>query len=134
LPISPEKKRKRDTFEKSEGLRKARKRIEADENKSKAALRARGVAAHKAEKARKLVVQELRANGRIVPFNVALPIRDLEKEPTQGELDSLLLNSSLIQALNGLLSDEEDIPIDLDLAEDKIEIRLERIQEENVIP
>jgi hypothetical protein len=50
------KKRKRDVFKKSEAIRKARKRIKTDKNKSKNALHVRGVTAYKAKKARKLTV------------------------------------------------------------------------------
>ncbi len=111
VDVTREKKRKRDAFEKSEAIRKAQKHIEVDKNKSKNVLHVRGVRARKEEKARKLTIQQLRANGEIVPFNMALLIRDPEKDPTQADLDSLLLNPSEDDScmnLDGLDPDSSD--------------------------
>jgi hypothetical protein len=124
-----EKKRKRDDFENSEAIRKARKRITAYENKAKKELTARGVVARKEEKARKAAVAELAARGEIIPFHLAIPIREPDKNPTQEEREALIAHPSLQQALNELLKDQDDISSDPILAEDRLEIRLEYIEE-----
>ena len=67
MSVAREKKRKRDVEEKEIAIRKAEKHIKTTVNKAKKALTAKGVAARKEERARKLAVQELEAKGELVP-------------------------------------------------------------------
>ena len=94
---------------------------------------ARGVAAWKEEKARKLAVQELEAKGEPVPDALRVPIRDPEKNPIAEEREALLPHPSLIQAL-GDLQPHQDIPIDPNLLEDDPEFILEPAQEIVEVP
>ena len=128
-----EKKRKRDELEKSEAIRLTRKRIQTYQNKAWRALKARGAAARREEKARKATVDRLLKNGELVPLHLLTPIREPDKDPTDEERDNLLLHPSLTQALNALLPPGEDIPIDPNLEENEPEIRLVPIEEEDPI-
>ena len=56
VSVTREKKRKRQEFEKTEAIRLARKRITTYENKAKNTLKAKGITAHKEERARKATV------------------------------------------------------------------------------
>ncbi len=56
MSVTREKKRKRQEFEKTEAIRLARKRITTYENKAKNTLKAKGITAHKEERARKATV------------------------------------------------------------------------------
>ncbi len=128
-----EKKRKRDELEKSEAIRLARKRIQTYQNKAWRALKARGAAARREEKARKATVDGLLKNGELVPLHLLTPIREPDKDPTDEERDNLLPHPSLTQALNALLPPREDIPIDPNLEENEPEIRLVPMEEEDPI-
>ena len=133
VSVAREKKRKRDVEEKERAIRKAEKRIKTAVNKAKKALTARGVAAWKEEKARKLAVQELEAKGEPVPDALRVPIRDPEKNPIAEEREALLPHPSLIQAL-GNLQPHQDIPIDPNLLEDDPEFILKPAQEIVEVP
>jgi len=133
VSVVREKKRKRDEFEKSEAIRLARKRIQTYKNKAWRALKTRGAAARREEKARKATVAQLLANGDLVPFHLLDPIREPDKNPTEEERESLIPHLSLIQALNELLPSGEDIPIDPNLEENEPEIRLVPMEEEDPI-
>jgi hypothetical protein len=112
----------REQNEKNEAIRKAEKAITTQVNKAKKELYTRGVAARKAEKARKVSVWELTTKGELIPEELTIPIRDPEKDPTKEEKEALKPHPSLVQALNELRPLDD---IDLDSEEDEVDIQLE---------
>ncbi len=133
VSVVREKMRKRDEFEKSEAIRLARKRIQTYKNKALRALKTRGAAARREERACKATVEQLLKNRDPVPFYLLTPIREPDKDLIEEERESLVPHPSLQQALNDLLPPSEDIPIDPNLEENEPEIRLVPIEEDDPI-
>ena len=59
----------------------------------------RGIDARKSEKERKKQVQNIRAQGGIIPSEMWIPIPDPEKNPTPDDLEALQAPPDLLQAL-----------------------------------
>jgi hypothetical protein len=129
VSVAWEKKRVRDENEKIEAIRKARKRITMLVNKAKKALKDKGIAARKAEKARKLALEELQSRGEFPPTEMLIPIRDPEKNPTEAEKESLLPHPSLIQALDALCPPDDNILVDPQLLDEDIQIETQHVDE-----
>src|SRR6266536_3946305 len=70
-------------------------------------------------------VAELQAAGEPVPEELLVVLRDLEKEPTQLELDALLPHPSLVQAVEELEREQvdNDIPIDPQILADNPQLQ-----------
>jgi hypothetical protein len=93
--------------EREDKARKAAKAIQVDRNKRKAALHARGVLARKQEKERKDRVKALLATDQLVPAELAVPIRDPEKDPSSEDLESLEPHPSIAQLATEMWDTEE---------------------------
>ncbi|RPA96089.1 hypothetical protein L873DRAFT_1845586 [Choiromyces venosus 120613-1] len=85
--------------EKATTIKKAQKNIQIAVNKAKASLNCHGVAAHKAEKARKQQVKAIQIRGEIVPAEMLVTIPDPERDPSPEDLESLQAPPDLLQAL-----------------------------------
>ncbi len=96
-------------------------------------MKARGAIARREEKACKATVNRLLKNRELVPLYLLTLIREPNKDPIDEERDNLLLYPLLTQVLNALLPPRENIPIDLNLEENELEIRLVLIEEEDPI-
>jgi hypothetical protein len=79
-----------------------------------------------------LALEELRSRGEFPPAEMLFPIRDLEKNPTEAEKESLLPHPSLIQALNGLYPPDDNIPVDPQLLDEDVQIETQRVDEPTV--
>ncbi len=89
-------------------MRKAQRAITLEENKAKKNLKQRGVQARKAEKARRLFIQQ-QAPGVYIPVNKLMPIRDPEKNPTPLETEALRANPSLYDRLAQATRDRDKV-------------------------
>ena len=114
--------------EKDEAIRRAKKAISEAVNKAKRALNRQGINARKLERERRKIVADLSARNEFIEVDLLDPIRDPEKDPTPGELETLKPHPSLVQALEALQP-----PINLQLIESdgdgEVEFRLYRLEE-----
>ncbi|RPA95172.1 hypothetical protein L873DRAFT_1846183 [Choiromyces venosus 120613-1] len=85
--------------EKATAIKKAQKNIQIAVNKAKASLNCHGIAAHKAEKARKQQVRAIQIRGEIFPAEMLVTIPDPERDPSPEDLESLQAPPDLLQAL-----------------------------------
>src|SRR6202012_3754438 len=84
-----QRKSEKNQKQKAAAIKKARKDIQVAVNKAKATLNRRGVMARKAERERKKQVQNIQAQGGIIPSEMLVPIPDPEKNPTSADLEEL---------------------------------------------
>jgi hypothetical protein len=80
-------------------VKKAKRRITTTENKAKEALRVRGVAARREEKARLQFIVDSQVLGIYIPPEMWIPIRDPQNNPTSDEKEALRANQGLYDAL-----------------------------------
>lgn len=97
-------------------------------NKAKAALNRHGVLARKAEKERKKQVQNIQAQGGIIPSELLVPIPDPEKNPTPAHLEALQAPSDLLQALLMLEPTSHNATITGDLVQLEAENELGEVE------
>jgi len=93
------RKNENDQKQKLTAIKKAQKDIQVAINKAKAALNRHGIDARKSAKERKKQVQNIRAQGGIIPSKMLIPIPDPEKNPTPDDLEALQAPPDLLQAL-----------------------------------
>jgi hypothetical protein len=110
-------------FERSEALRKARKACDDWVKRAEKAYHLAGVDARRTNRNNRNKVIELEAAGLLVPAELLITVRDPSKDPTPAELDALLPNPSLVQAVEELEREQinkmnNDIPIDPQLLAD----------------
>ena len=93
------RKNEKDQKQKLTAIKKAQKDIQVAINKAKAALNRHGIDARKSAKERKKQVQNIRAQGGIIPSEMLIPIPDPEKNLTPDHLEALQAPPDLLQAL-----------------------------------
>ncbi|RPB06190.1 hypothetical protein L873DRAFT_1851141 [Choiromyces venosus 120613-1] len=85
--------------EKAMAIKKAQKNIQIAVNKAKTSLNCHGIAARKAEKARKQQVKAIQIRGEIVPAEMLVTIPDPERDLSPEDLELLQDPPDLLQAL-----------------------------------
>lgn len=85
--------------EKADRLKRAKKKLLDQLSKAKKAHHTGGVAARRTNRENKKKITELQKESQFVPIELFTIERDPEKEPTQSELNDLLPNPSLVQAI-----------------------------------
>jgi hypothetical protein len=124
----------RDQHERTEGLRKAEKRLAQAINKAKNELKAQGIQARKDEKARLNRLREYTAKCELPPPDDMLPIREPDKQPTT--LEQLKCTEEFYP---GLVQNIREIKKELGLLDqgdggDDVVLRLEDSQEKENVP